>query len=793
MIFIMEVESMVKRPMLFILISYVTGSCLYDISVFLCLTFCILLACALFYWWNTVSKNRHDHILVIVPFFFLLGFVLMNQQQKPGPLDDFLKDKEQMVTCEGEIAQIQATQNSNRILLQEVTYGKEQSDSVGTVTGVKSKYLILYASDITELQIGNRVKVYGKLSLFLEPTNLGQFNERLYYKIQNIDYKLMVEELTVVDQKPNWFRQGLHLLRQKLIQAMGEIATEDTRGSLQAMILGEKGMLDEETKSLYQVGGLSHILAISGLHVSLLGMALYEVLLRIGGVKVAVLATIIFIIVYGILTNFSVSTNRAVVMMMIMLLARIFGKTYDLLSAVSLSAILILIKEPMQIYQSGFLLSYGAVIGVGVVNPYIQQVIRREHQREAIAKVVESIGFFIAIQLATLPILLFSYYQIPTYAILLNLLILPFMSLVVILGLLGAVVGCVSLPVGMFVISGAVYILQVTRKACELVNQLPMAYVVTGKPSGGVIVCYVILICLGILFLHKEIRMGVVWIGLAVVLLMLPTKTTELTITMLDVGQGDGIFIENVTGTTYLIDGGSSDVKQVGKYRLLPFVKARGHSRIDYILVSHGDSDHISGVLELLEAAKMNEIEIGTLLLPDTPLAKESCEELLELAKEVGSAVVYMKQGDGIVDGELKFQCLHPTYDYVTESENDASMVLKVVYGQFSMLFTGDMEAGAEERLLRYSSQEQQELQKYDVLKVAHHGSKYSTTTAFLERIRPTLALISAGKKNRYGHPHQETLERIDNSDCQVIETKESGAIEIVTDGEKIWVEEFLK
>lgn len=779
---------MVKRPMLFILISYVTGSCLYDISVFLCLTFCILLAGFLFYWWNTVSKNRHDHILVIVPFSFLLGFVLMNQQQKPGPLDEFLKDKEQMVTCEGQIAQIQATKNSNRIVLQEVTYGKEQSDSVGTVEGLKSKYLILYASDITELQIGNRVKVYGKLSLFLEPTNLGQFNERLYYKIQNIDYKLMVEEMTVVEQKPNWFQHGLYLLRQSLIQAMAKIASEDTRGSLQAMILGEKGMLDEETKSLYQVGGLSHILAISGLHISLLGMALYEVLLRIGGVKVAVLATIIFIIVYGILTNFSVSTNRAVVMMMIMLLARIFGKTYDLLSAVSLSAILILIKEPMQIYQSGFLLSYGAVIGVGVVNPYIQQVIRREHQREAIAKLVESIGFFVSIQLATLPILLFSYYQIPTYAILLNLLILPFMSLVVILGLLGAVVGCVSLPVGMFVISGAVYILQVTRKACELVNQLPMAYVVTGKPSGWVIICYVILVCLGLVFLHKQIRMGVVWIALAVVLLMLPKKTTEVTITMLDVGQGDGIFIENVTGTTFLIDGGSSDVKQVGKYRLLPFVKARGHSRIDYILVSHGDIDHISGVIELLEATKERAITIGCLVMPYTELVEGAYTELVSLAREYGIPVAYLERGDRIQEGDLQIQCLHPYYEYDAKSENDASMVIGITYGQFSMLFTGDMEGEAENNLLQTDL-----LASYDVLKVAHHGSKYSSSSEWLATIQPKLAIISAGKKNRYGHPHEETLDRLTVAGCEMIQTNEMGAIEIVTDGKEIKVDTFLK
>lgn len=706
----------------------------------------------------------------------------MGRQQQPAVLDDILSENAITVSCQGVVAEIQSTANSNRILLDEVVYGEEVTTAKKISSQVKSKYIIIYSSDITNLHIGNHINVYGKLSSFTVPTNLGQFDEQFYYKIQNIDYKMMAQKYEITDASINYIKDAMFQLRKKMCSVYELAATEDTKGSLQAMLLGEKGVLEEETKTLYQVGGISHVLAISGMHITLLGMAIYECLFRLRGVRLAVFGTIVFVVLYGILTNFSISTNRAVVMMAIMLLARVFGRTYDLITTVSLSALIILLKQPMQIYQSGFLLSFGAVVGVGVVYPYMEEMCT-----ERTGKFMKSVLFFLAIQLVTLPILLNTYFQVPTYSILLNLLVLPFMSLVVICGLLGGVIGCVSLNLGGMVMAGAIYILKGVRVLCELIYRLPEFYIVTGKPSRPVCLCYILLVVVGLLFLSRKKKLGFGWLAAAMIIMLLPTPNPRLTITMLDVGQGDGLFVESPSGNTYLIDGGSSDVKEVGRYRILPFVKARGYGKIDFILMSHGDSDHTSGIIELLEATKSSEISIGCLVLPYTSYEDEAYDSIRNLAKECGVEVRYLEAGDSFEDGELLFTCLHPSYEYQAASENDYSMTLKLSYHDFTMLFTGDMEGGAEEAIMA-----EYQLEDVDVLKVAHHGSKYSTSREWLEHVTPAVALISAGKSNRYGHPHEELLERLEEKSITILKTMESGAVTIETDGGEVKISEFL-
>jgi competence protein ComEC len=271
-------------------------------------------------------------------------------------------------------------------------------------------------------------------------------------------------------------------------------------------------------------------------------------------------------------------------------------------------------------------------------------------------------------------------------------------------------------------------------------------------------------------------------------------------------------------GTTYLIDGGSSDVSQVGRYRIEPYLKANGIQCLDYAIVTHMDYDHISGLKEIIEDMAENPdngsskavyngyIRICNLILPDILKKEEAYIELVNSALDKGINVMYIRKGDTITDGEVKLTCLNPAPDYNYSSENAYSTVLSISYKKFDLLLTGDLEEAGEKMVLELLKSyiqkpaitaENKKYQglpfasDYDILKVAHHGSKNSTPEAFLNVIKPEVSIISCGKNNRYGHPAPQLLKRLQEAGSAIINTSQSGAVTIKTDGEKMEVTEY--
>ena len=276
----------------------------------------------------------------------------------------------------------------------------------------------------------------------------------------------------------------------------------------------------------------------------------------------------------------------------------------------------------------------------------------------------------------------------------------------------------------------------------------------------------------------------------------------KLTTVVLDVGQGDGIFMRGPKGGTYLVDGGSSDVKKAGKYRIEPFLKSQGVVVVDYVLISHGDSDHMNGVEELIERQDIG-VRIGTLVMPVQEVWDEALKGLAEKALANGTHVAVIEPGQNIKEGNMSITCIQPGNPETEagngeaegrdaeegyEPGNAASMVLAVKFGEFDMLLTGDVEGEGEEQLIR-QLEEQYRNCTWEILKVAHHGSKNSSTEEFLRQIKPVYAFISAGQENRYGHPHQETIERLADIGSKIYSTQENGAIIVeVEDGETMKV-----
>lgn len=765
---------------------------------------------------------------------------------------------------------------------------------------------------VPEPEIGSLVILKGTLKNFQQSTNPGQFNAPFYYQILRISFRLNQAEIQVKSDRFYKIAEGLYQLRRKAGSKVDALLPEQEASVMKTMLLGEKGILDEEIKGLYQRNGIAHILAISGLHISMIGMGLYQ-LLRRAGLKIklsAILASMI-IVLYGMMTGFAVSAIRAIAMFLLQMLAQILGRTYDRITALAVAAVLVLVEQPLYLFHSGFQFSFLCVLGISLILPVLGNVRKGKKLFEGVA-----------LMAVTLPVYLGVFYQIPVYSMFLNFIVLPMMSILMGAGIVMILAAFLCTPLAIpaaWLITG---ILMVYERLGLFTEKLPHHYWTPGCPAKWQLAVYVavliIIAALGrtkrkaVLYqrdcIHKDcihrrggcakeilqedppchevlqyemsqyersqhgmaqynipryevsqyeipqyemqnkrirriachggkwistygIPVGICWGFLLLGVVILTWRfRPELKVTFLDVGQGDCIFLQTENGDSYLTDGGSSSVSKVGKYRMIPFLKYQGASQIKAVFVSHADSDHYNGIAELLEQAELEGIRVENLVLTDIAdeCRSEGYEELVELAGQNGITVQLLHEGQQLQDGELLFQCLHPSKGYRAEDLNETSMVLLVTYREFSMLLTGDVQGAGEEHLtqelqdwkepgvtqmqdvIRISGEEESMEEEsiederiegqieekrpqnkmganhteteLTILKVAHHGSKNSTSEEFLKAANPKLAIISCGEGNRYGHPHEETLERLEKVDIPWFCTKDYGAITVTVD-----------
>ena len=717
------------------------------------------------------------------------------------------------------------------------------------------KDIIIYVSEKPDVLPGQQIVVNGIISEFEIPANPGQFNQKQYFKEKNIYYKMAADSIVVKDYHYNKFKKWLLDFKEKWLSVYESVLPEKESGTVCAMILGEKSMLDMDVKTLYQQSGIGHLLAISGLHVTIIFLSFYKFLIYIQMPrKCAIPVTILLLTAYGSLTGFSISTSRAVIMMVTYLMAEFIGRTYDMLSALALSAIIICLQRPSAIYSCSFLMSFGAIAGILFVLPVIEQIVFKSPQRKKyiysrgqkylcyikrVKRIIEKktltdcerkelkrqytikfAGIYIkyilngiflklldiflsslAIQIALLPVMLWFYYEIPAYAIVINIFVIPFAAVLVIVSVAGGLIGIVCLPVAKYILGSAYVLLNFYSLICDIFSKFPNHMIIAGKPDiWQILLYYIILIVIYCIYrfyketefdvLHNIVCISGMALSFAVVIYTAPVK--NLKVTFLDVGQGDCIFIQNNKFGNCIIDGGSSSVKEVGKYRILPFLKSNGVNVVDYMIMTHADADHINGLEEILNQSESG-VKVKNFIIPEPAdsIKEEGYYNIIKTAAANGVSVSYIHQFEGLRDNAsgINLICLNPPKDFVTDSVNAYSTVISLTYGKASFLFTGDMEKEGEKNVIDILSDSRLTKkmglpQRYDVLKAAHHGSKNSTTSEFLERTAPKLAVISCGKKNRYGHPHAELLERLDSAGAKVVRTDESGAVTVSADGE---------
>lgn len=267
-------------------------------------------------------------------------------------------------------------------------------------------------------------------------------------------------------------------------------------------------------------------------------------------------------------------------------------------------------------------------------------------------------------------------------------------------------------------------------------------------------------------------------------------------ISMIDVGQGDGILIE-AGGSNILIDGGSTSNSKVGKYSIIPYLKYEGIGTIDIAVVTHEDTDHISGLLEIMEDMEKGGIRIKNLILPGIAdaIKGENYEKLELRAKDLRIPITYITTGKRFetANGEISFTCLNPDAETKYDGANAYSTVLYMKYGPFSALFTGDVEGIGQEKLVDIIKSPGGAYENLTLLKVAHHGSEYTTDDEFLQLLKPKYAFISCGEGNSYGHPHMALLERLEECGATVFRTDESGEISAEFDGKKLRIQPYIE
>lgn len=834
---------MVKRPLCPMLAAYVAGICLawQQISFFYLIMISLIgyiLICLLMFGGRLKLLNRHDRFVWLLPLLLLAGYLAMNDRlKKPELYNSFAQETD----CElsGEITKITESKYYISLYLKDcivITPDKRKYICEKIIVRDKDGQADFESNDeIYPYRVGNKIRAGGKLKKFHEARNPGNFNEQLYYQIEDIFFYLEPDEIAITDPSYSQYHLVLNTIKKKVSKVFDQMLSGREAGALAAMLLGEKNLLDYELKKLYQENGISHILAISGLHIGLIAMFFFNLLRKLKcPILPANILTVFFIYSYGILTDFSVSTNRAIVMLVISLLAPVVGKYYDMLSGTCLSALIILMQNPMQIISAGFLLSYGAVLGIAVVYPAIKQligegnpVIKASKEKGHIAnesgkkkpyktdvkrayilteikdRLLSPVLISISTQITTIPVILYFFYQIPVYSIIINLIILPLVTVLILLAIFGAIAGLIYLPAGVFIIGGASFILKLYELVCRFGSVLPGNMLTVGRPGRTELILYFICLCLFLIVLNKyKSKAAMLLMAVGLLLLIYPKRNDGLLVTFLDVGQGDAIYMESGSGTTYLIDGGSSDVSKAGIYRIKPFLLSRGKDIIDYAIITHSDKDHTSGLIEIINEGS---IKVRHLILPDITVKDESFIKLEELAHQKNITVSYISAGDSIRDGDIQITCLHPKDGYNPSNSNAYSTVLSLEFHDFSLLLTGDLEADGETMVIEQLSKRKDsgvdnifkiteyDITEYDILKVAHHGSRNSTSEEFLSYVRPRIAVISCGKDNRYGHPHKELLERLKLVDCQAEITYETGAITIKTNGDRLEMERYLK
>jgi len=645
------------------------------------------------------------------------------------------------------------------------------------------------------VQKGDYLSLKGQLETVREPGNPGEFNYKKYLERRQVYYILTVkkpDDLRVIGRSSSFIQYLMLSARAKGEAAIERYLPKTTAAIAKGIVLGTSDEIDPQDYGDFQKTGLAHILAASGMNVGfvmLMGVWTGEVLKlrrRTKGVLAAVL-----VLGYGCLTGWPVSLLRAALMAWLGLLAYYGGREPNLPNALAVSGLIMLVLNPVWLFELSFQLSFLATWGLIWLYPAWRQMIPYQ------GKVVDAILIPLAAQAATLPIIVHSFSLFSFSSLFANIFGAYLSGAALILGLIGFLVSTVFAPLAAVFLLPAGLAVDVITEMSRWLSYLPGSYLwVAAPPFWSVIGFYAGLVCLSSTRVKTDKRLLalscfllVVYLGL---LLVTPGFRDKgwLEVTFLDVGQGDSILVKTPQGRFMLVDCGGNQLYDVGEKVVVPALARKGLRSLDMLVITHPDIDHIGGASTVIR-----EMRPRVLGVSDTTWPGYNYQELQTGTQVKTLKVVELSQGQAVrLDPDLAIDVLYPEPSDEGRISNQGgtynsdSVVMRLRYGRISFLLTGDIDGKVMDRLVAKKL-----IEPTTVVKAPHHGSRGSLSEAFYKAASPKVAVISVGEGNPFGHPSLQTLELLNDSGVKIYRTDLDGALTFKTDGGRLFVQTTKK
>ena len=665
--------------------------------------------------------------------------------------------------------------------------------------------------------LGNKVPYKDKVIGIIDSNSQLDNEVYLHHSIMEKMINEQVEKYQKISSNnTNWIDKSINTIKLAISENIENILEKEEAQIVKGLILGDTTALEDELKEKFQIANISHVLAVSGMHIVYIVIGIEVVFKKWLGKRYVKYVIIFGLVFYMSITGFTSSIVRAGIMGMMNIFAFLVYRKNDIWTSIAISLGIILIQNPYAITGVGLQLSYLGTIGIILFNKNIKQYLDnvkwiknniRIKRSKQISKIIENLKDMISVtlsaQLMILPIMLYHFNLIGIYFVITNILVSIIIGPIMFLSIIFIFSSFIHLQISQFISIFLSFGIQSLIQISNLAN-LPFSKIYVPTPSILFIFIYYIGILLGNqiykiyiskylnmtqtrvknlialmkyklyekkkktkkiyqkIFQEKDVKAFVLRtykiIFLIIFLIGIYQFPKDLEIHFLDVGQGDSCFIITPNRRTILIDGGgsTSSTFDVGKDTLIPYVLDKGYTKLDYVFISHFDQDHVGGILSLLE-----ELKVGQIFISKQGETSDNYEAFLKIVQEKNLQVQEVKMGDKMTIGDVTFHILWPSEKQIEENQlNNNAMVMKLQYKDFSMLFTGDIEEVAEKKILSVYSDNLDNL-KATVLKVAHHGSKSSSTEEFLKAVNSKVAMIGVGENNMFGHPSNVVLERL--------------------------------
>ena len=779
------------RPLPIILALYVIGI-IYGkfISINLVFLFLIIILLMLISIISFIKQwNTTTALLFLI--LFLIGIFNYNLNSNPigaNNIANFVEDKKLTIVCT--VLDKEYYPNQEKISFKVKANQIERGDY-----SIRTQGLILVNTYLGDCpyEYGDVLKIKGKLEKPKGPKNFGEFDYELYLAREKIFTYLNIwqeKDIRKIGENDSNFLVSFSLsARDKINEITKKTLPPPYNYLLVGMLLGEKEFIPPHLRELFAEAGIMHILAVSGLHVGIIAMALLVFLsiLRLPK-KFKLLILVLILIMYASITGFRPSVLRATIMFILLIGGKLINRTRNLNISLFFAAFLILLSNPLILYDAGFLLSFIVTFFIINLSPILQGLFSK-----IVAWIKNPLAVSTAAWIGIFPLSAYFFTKVSIISIVSNIFIIPLTGIAIILGFATFFVGLVSIFLAGIIANINYLVLNLITLIAKSFSSLPFAFIYVARPSIMVIILYYLMVFFIIeMFYNKKlsqkIKKKAALIVLAVILLIIIVQifypADNLKVNFINVGEGDSILVEAPNKINILIDGGGtpqSDFFDVGSKIVVPYLRRKGINEIDLLILTHPHLDHLEGLLPVIKEFKVDMV-LDSGLISDL----QEYKEFISTIQEKGIPYHQAKAGDNFIfSNNLEIFLLNPLYDsdFYEESDfNNASIVVKLFYKNADFLFTGDIEEATEKRLLVW-----QNILQSDILKVGHHGSATSTNLEFLDKVNPSIGVITVGKNN-FGHPSHKTIERLEDKNIQLYRTDEDGTIIIRTNGQEYWI-----